>query len=64
MCVYVCVLCDWGRKCGGERWRKESESNGAGRVFIRIPRAIYLCLFVTSGFGAGCACYCDNCLAK
>ena len=35
MCV--CVLCDWG----GRR-RKESESNGAGRAFIRIPWAIYL----------------------
>ena len=27
---------------GGGRRRKESESNGAGRAFIRIPWAIYL----------------------
>ena len=60
----MCVCCVIGEGTWGGRQRKESESTGAGRAFIRIPWAIYLCLFVTSGFGAGCACYCDNCLAK
>ena len=49
---------------GEGTWAGEGDGERKVRVMGLGRHPLGYILMTISGFGAGCACYCDNCLAK